>query len=100
MTADNPLDPEYIRRLLMGEQARYLEAATLAVDSMLPVTNLEKAAVIVRAIADIRAVQVELKAAFKGDELDGGWRAALTHPLYLDAEAAIADLREQLKVLI
>lgn len=63
-------------------------------------SNLVRAKDIVHEIDELRALQRELKSAFKNDELDGGWRAALQHPLYLDAERAIEKLQEQLKILI
>lgn len=51
-------------------------------------------------IRDCRDIQAELKRAFKDDALDGGWRAALTHPLYLQAEARITELQGLMKGLI
>lgn len=62
--------------------------------------NLDQAIAIVARIAQCIAVQNELKRAFKDDELDGGWKAALTHPLYLQAEAEVSALRDELKGLI
>jgi len=62
--------------------------------------NLDKAVQIVAELDRLRAVQRELKAAFKNDELDGGWKAALDHPLYQQASERIAALQEDLKILI
>lgn len=62
--------------------------------------NLDDAREIVNEIAELRAAQEELKRAFKNDDLEGGWRAALTHPLYLSAAERIETLHEQLKGLI
>jgi len=62
-------------------------------------SDLDSAATIVARIDSLVRVQAELKRAFKDDELDGGWRAALTHPLYLRCESAIADLRQELTLL-
>lgn len=63
-------------------------------------TNLDDAIEIVRQINDVRQVQRELKSAFTGRALDGGQKAALEHPLYLDAQNALAALHEQLTLLI
>lgn len=62
--------------------------------------SLQKATVIVASIESYRAVQREIKAAFVGDELNGGPKGALTHPLYLLAQARIAELHEEMKELI
>lgn len=67
----------------------------------LPVSlSMMKATQIVQKISILRQTQDELKRAFKDDALNGGWRAALTHPLYLEAEKNIIELRESLKELI
>lgn len=62
--------------------------------------SLEKAMRIVGEIDLLRGVQRELKAAFKDDELNGGWKAALDHPLWGWAEQRIAALHEDMKGLI
>lgn len=62
--------------------------------------SLQKAVVIVASIDGYRAVMREIKAAFVGDELNGGPKGALTHPLYLQAQARIAELHEEMKGLI
>lgn len=62
--------------------------------------NLGRASMIVNELADLAGVQSALKAAFKNDELDGGWKTALEHPLYLQAEARKASLQDELKGLI
>jgi len=64
------------------------------------VTNLGKAKRIVVELDQLRGVQRALKAAFAHRELDGGAVAATTHPLYLEAERRIAELDEQLTILI
>lgn len=62
--------------------------------------NLWRAAEIDDEIRKLEGLQARLKRAFKDDEIDGGWKAALTHPLYLKAEARIASLNDELKGLI
>lgn len=64
------------------------------------VTNVGKAKLIVGELIQLREVQRALKAAFAHRELDGGPVAATTHPLYLEAERRIAELDEQLTILI
>ena len=63
-------------------------------------TNLEDALAIVGRIERVRSVQRELKAAFARDELDGGAKTALTHPLYVQCAAELAELHDALKMLI
>ena len=63
-------------------------------------TNLEDALAIVAKIERVRSVQRELKAAFARDELDGGAKTALTHPLYVQCAAGLAELHDALKLLI
>lgn len=86
-----------IERALAGQTA---DAVYGDLVSLSAYSDLDRGADIVNRISAMRQVQAELKAAFKGDELDGGWQTALTHPLYLRASAEIADLREQLKGLV
>lgn len=62
--------------------------------------NLDRAEEIVGRIEIVRKVRAEIVAAFARDELDGGRKAAFAHPLYLQAEARLTDLHEQLKGLI
>lgn len=62
--------------------------------------NLVKSRALYRERQELKGVQDALKAAFKGDELDGGWRAALSHPLYLKIEGRLAEIDEELKGLI
>lgn len=64
------------------------------------VWNLARAMQIVTDIDICRGVLDALKRAFKSQELDGGWKAALTHPLYVDTEAHIASLEDELRGLI
>jgi hypothetical protein len=63
-------------------------------------SNLDDAVAITRRIGERQQVQQELKHAFKDDALDGGWKTALVHPLYLAAEEEIIRLRDQMKMLI
>lgn len=63
-------------------------------------TNLDDAIDIIQQIDEVRAVQRELKAAFARRELDGGVQAALSHPLYLQAQAELEELHEELTLLI
>lgn len=63
-------------------------------------TNLDDALLIVEQIDRVRSVQRELKASFARSELDGGAKAALSHPLYLDAEHELDSLHERLMLLI
>lgn len=62
--------------------------------------NLSDALGAVVLIDSLKRLQQTLKAAFKDDELDGGWQAALKHPLYIEAQEHIDSLHEQLKGLI
>lgn len=62
--------------------------------------NLDDALALVEEIDRVRAVQRELRAAFARSELDGGAKAAPAHPLYIEAEARLAQLHEQLMLLI
>lgn len=62
--------------------------------------NLEKAAVIASEIQDLLLVQKTLKDTFHHRELDGGPTAALKHPLYIQAQIRIDELREDLTILI
>lgn len=63
-------------------------------------SNLDDAIALTRRIGECQQVQQELKRAFKDDALDGGWKTALVHPLYLAAEEEIVRLRDQMKMLI
>jgi len=62
--------------------------------------NLARAMQIVTDIDICRGVVDALKRAFKSEELDGGWRTALSHPLYVSTEARIASLEDELRGLI
>lgn len=68
--------------------------------SLVPELSLTKAMQIVDKIEKLRAVQDELKRAFKDDALAGGWKAALEHPLWGWSEQRIAVLHEEMKGLI
>lgn len=63
-------------------------------------TNLDDALEIVHEIDDVRSVIRELKAAFARSELDGGAKAAPSHPLYVEAEERLAALHDQLMMVI
>lgn len=63
-------------------------------------TNLDRAVDLIEQIEQIRAVQRELKSAFARSELDGGARAALNHPLYVQAQAKLDELHDALMILI
>lgn len=62
--------------------------------------NIDDALEIVREIDEVRAVQRELKATFARRELEGGAKAALSHPLYLQAQTRLDELHEALTILI
>lgn len=64
------------------------------------VDNLWRAVQIVRETDQLRGVVAELKSAFARNELDGGVKAASDHPLYIQAQARLTELHEQLVVLI
>lgn len=63
-------------------------------------TNIDDAIEIVHEIDQVRAVQRELKAAFARSELDGGVRAAPSHPLYVECVQRLEALHEQLMMVI
>lgn len=71
----------------------------IAATAPLP-TNLDDAIAIVDQIDRVRAVQRELKAAFARSELDGGAKAAVDHPLYLEAAAKLEELHDEMMGLI
>lgn len=62
--------------------------------------NLDRAVEYIRKIREYRDVQTQLMSAYMDKELAGGWKAALDHPLYLQAQTAIEALQEQLRLLI
>lgn len=63
-------------------------------------TNLDQAEDLINRIGTLKAVQKFLKDAFAHRELDGGAKAALDHELYLQAQAEIDQLEEELTQLI
>lgn len=65
-----------------------------------PYSNLGKAVIIRKELAELQDVQKGLKAAFAHRELDGGALAALEHPLYLEAQRQIDKLEEEFTQLI
>lgn len=64
------------------------------------VTDIDRAINYALQIEMCQKAQRELKAAFHHQELDGGAKAALEHPLYLKLEAEIAQYRELLVGLV
>ncbi|AYB70122.1 hypothetical protein SEA_ONEIAGILLIAN_12 [Microbacterium phage OneinaGillian] len=64
-----------------------------------PRTNIDDALEIVADIQKLYSVQRELKAAFARSELDGGVKAAPSHPLYVECEERLEKLRDQLKMV-
>ena len=62
--------------------------------------NLEDGKKIDQEISELESLQKRLKSAFAEDELEGGWKAALTHPLYIEAQRSIDRLKDELKLLI
>lgn len=65
-----------------------------------PWDNLNRANAIVDQIDRCRRIQGALKTAFKQQILDGGWTAALDHPLHKMASARILELEDELRRLI
>ncbi|QUE25562.1 hypothetical protein SEA_SADLAD_15 [Microbacterium phage SadLad] len=63
-------------------------------------TNIDDALEIVAEIDRVRSVIRELKAAFAKSELDGGAKAAPSHPLYIQAQAKLDELHDQLMQVI
>lgn len=63
-------------------------------------TNLDQGMAISMEINALKTTQKALKDAFAHRELDGGPKAALEHPLYLQAQARIEELEEELTLLI
>lgn len=88
---------------LQGDSVDLL-AATLARtprDEWTPLrTNLDDAADLIVEIERTRSILREVKAAFARSELDGGAKAALSHPLYLQAETHLEHLHNDLMMLI
>lgn len=62
--------------------------------------NLEKAAAISAEIESLLSTQKNLKNAFYHRELDGGPKAAMTHPLYIQCQIRIDELQDELTILI
>lgn len=63
-------------------------------------SDLEKAKRISRSIQDLKLLQKTIKDVFAHRLLDGGPRAALDHPMYLQAESQITKLEEEMTYLI
>jgi hypothetical protein len=62
--------------------------------------NITKGLKISKEIQALRQMQKDLKDTFYHRELDGGPKAALTHPLYLAAERRITRLQEEMTLLV
>lgn len=69
-------------------------------DTFEHLTDLEKAKALVKEIDELLQLQKTIKLAFAKDELDGGWKTALEHPLYLEAENQLQELFSEMKGLI
>jgi hypothetical protein len=63
-------------------------------------SNLDRAIKIAERIDKLLAVRSNLRAAFAGKELEGGHKAAFDHPLWHQADAEIARLRDSLTLLV
>lgn len=63
-------------------------------------TNVDDAADIVWQISIRRDIQRELKSAFARSDLDGGAKAALSHPLYIQVQEELDELHDQLMMLV
>lgn len=86
---------------LIAHARRSLDApvAALKEDGGGP-NNLWIAANLIADIESVRAVQREIRSAFARSELDGGVKAAPRHPLYIEAEERLAELHDQLMMVI
>lgn len=63
-------------------------------------TNVDRGIEISQRIAAIDAMLGELKRIFAKRELEGGYKAALTHPLWTQCQAERAQLQESLTLLV
>ena len=79
--------------------ARKAEAALRDMTAAM-VTNVDDAVDIISRIECLRAVQRELKSAFARSDLDGGAKAALSHPLYIQVQEELDELHDQLMMLV
>lgn len=88
--------------VLIAHAHRSLDAPTVEVgaDFDVEINNLWRAAHLVEQISEVRGVVAELKSAFARNELDGGVKATYDHPLYIQAQARLAELHEQLLMVI
>lgn len=76
-----------------NEAQRLLDAAETR-------TLLDDAVEITVEIEMLRTAIAELKRTFAVRELEGGVQAAFTHPVYLAAEKRIAELQDELTMVI
>ena len=86
--------------VLVAHARRSLDVPKAEADPDAEVDNLWRATRVVRELERVRGVVAELKSAFARNELDGGVKAAYTHPLYVQAQARIAELHQQLLTVI
>lgn len=103
MTTEKPQLPRRVHRFLeqiaeSGGRLTSMEARHLLADYA-ERTNIDDALEIVADIQKIYSVQRELKAAFARSDLDGGVKAAPSHPLYAECERRLEKLRDQLKMV-
>lgn len=87
---------------LIAHARRSLDApqAEAQADPDTEINNLWRAAHLVEQINEMRGVVAELKSAFARNQLDGGVKAAYTHPLYIQAQARLAELHEQMMMVV
>lgn len=95
-------DEEEAINTLIAHARRSLDAPTVEVgeDFDVEINNLWRAAHLVEQISEVRGVVAELKSAFARNELDGGVKATYDHPLYIQAQARLAELHEQLMMVV
>lgn len=80
-------------------EARQAEAALRDMTAAMQ-TNVDDAVDLISRIECLRAVQRELKSAFARSDLDGGAKAALSHPLYIQVQEELDELHDQLMMLV
>jgi len=101
MRHSDMLDPVDTAVQELIEHARRSLEPTVTVDMSAPArTNIDDAIEIVRDIERVRLVVMELKSAFAKSELDGGVKAVVKHPLYIEAQERLNLLHEQLMMVI
>lgn len=77
-----------------------VDAESKAFASVSEWTNIDDASEIVWKIDLLRGVQRELKSAFARSDLDGGAKAALSHPLYIQVQEELDELHDRLMTLV